>query len=61
MRASDNVDSVVALMERVEFDLISVGRLHLADPAIARVLRTASPLPEFVREEHEAPLRTPLA
>ena len=57
VQASDNVASVVALMDRGEFDLISVGRLHLADPAIAGVLRLAAPLPEFVREVHEMPLR----
>ena len=58
VRPSDNVDQVVDLMGRGEFDLVSVGRLHLADPAIAGVLRSAGPLPEFVREQHEAPLRT---
>ena len=58
--ASDNIDTVVELMDRGEFDLISVGRLHLADPAIAGVLRSAGPLPEFIRQEHEAPLRPPL-
>ena len=55
--ASDNIDRVVAAMDRGEFDLISIGRLHLADPAIAGVLREAGPLPEFVREVHEGPLR----
>lgn len=59
VRPSDNVDQVVDLIARGEFDLISVGRLHLADPAIAGILRSAGPLPEFVREQHEAPLRTP--
>lgn len=59
VRVSDNVDSVVELMNRGEFDLISVGRLHLADPALAGILRSAGPLPEFIREEHEAPLRAP--
>ena len=59
VRAADNIDTVVECMERGEFDLISVGRLHLADPAIARVLREAGPLPEFVREVHEMPLREP--
>lgn len=57
--AADNIDVVVDCMERGEFDLISVGRLHLADPSIARVLREAGPLPEFDREVHEAPLRAP--
>lgn len=55
--SSDNIDAVVAAMVHGEFDLISVGRLHLADPAIAQVLREARPLPEFVREVHELPLR----
>src|SRR5699024_10262934 len=59
-RPADNIDRVVAAIERGEFDLISVGRLHLADPAIARTLREAGPLPEFEREVHEKPLR-PLA
>lgn len=59
VRAADNIDAVVECMERGEFDLISVGRLHLADPAITRVLREAGPLPEFVREVHEMPLREP--
>ena len=59
--ASDNLDQVVAAMDRGEFDLIAVGRLHLAEPAIARVLREAAPLPEFVREVHEMPLRMPEA
>ena len=57
VQSSDNVDQVVELMDRGEFDLISVGRLHLADPAIAGVLRSAGPLPEFIREQHELPLR----
>ena len=57
--AADNIDAVVECMERGEFDLISVGRLHLADPSIAQVLREAGPLPEFVREVHEMPLRSP--
>lgn len=59
VRPADNIDAVVAAMDRGEFDLISVGRLHLADPEIARILREAGPLPEFVREVHEMPLRTP--
>ncbi|KAA0918445.1 12-oxophytodienoate reductase [Dietzia sp. ANT_WB102] len=57
--AADNIARVVECMERGEFDLISVGRLHLADPALAKVLREAGPLPEFVREVHEQPLRPP--
>lgn len=59
VRAADNIAAVIAAMDRGEFDLISVGRLHLADPAIATVLREAGPLPEFVREVHEMPLRMP--
>ncbi|AWH96907.1 12-oxophytodienoate reductase [Dietzia psychralcaliphila] len=56
---ADNIDAVVDCLEAGQFDLISVGRLHLADPAIATVLRTGAPLPEFVREVHEMPLRSP--
>ncbi len=54
---ADNIDRVVELMDRGEFDLISVGRLHLADPGLAGTLRSAAPLPEFVREVHEMPIR----
>ncbi len=59
VRAADNIDTVVACMQRGEFDLISLGRLHLADPGVAGILREGGPLPEFDREVHEMPLRTP--
>lgn len=39
-----------------EFDLIAIGRLHLADPALATTLRTGAALPEFDRAVHEAAL-----
>lgn len=40
-----------------EFDLIAIGRMHLADPALARTLRDESPLPAFDRGRHELILR----
>lgn len=39
-----------------EFDLIAIGRLHLADPSLATTLRTRAELPEFDRGVHEASL-----
>src|SRR5699024_8924550 len=59
VRPSDNIDSVVAALERGGSDFISVGRLDRADPAISCVLREAGPPAEFVREGHERPLRMP--
>lgn len=40
-----------------EFDLIAIGRLHLADPNLARILRDGASLPEFDREAHELAFR----
>ncbi|GAA4476588.1 NADH:flavin oxidoreductase [Rhodococcus olei] len=39
-----------------EFDLVALGRLHLADPALAETLRRGGPLPEFDRDRHEGRL-----
>lgn len=54
--AADSMGSRAELERRLaaeEFDLIAVGRMHLADPALARTLREDSPLPAFDRERHE--------
>ncbi|MCQ4123039.1 12-oxophytodienoate reductase [Rhodococcus erythropolis] len=53
------VDNIPQLEERIgsgEFDLIAIGRLHLADPALATTLRDGSPLPAFDRAVHEGSL-----
>ncbi|QCQ92813.1 oxidoreductase [Rhodococcus sp. SGAir0479] len=53
------VDNIPELEKRIgggEFDLIAIGRLHLADPALASRLRAGEPLPEFVRAVHEGSL-----
>lgn len=53
------VDNIPQLEERIgsgEFDLIAIGRLHLADPALATTLRDGSPLPAFDRVVHEGSL-----
>ncbi|KDQ02104.1 12-oxophytodienoate reductase [Rhodococcus sp. GOMB7] len=53
------VDNIPQLEERIgsgEFDLIAIGRLHLADPALATTLRAGSPLPAFDRAVHEGSL-----
>ena len=50
------VDNIPQLEERIgsgEFDLIAIGRLHLADPALATTLRAGGPLPAFDRAVHE--------
>ncbi|MDZ7916613.1 MAG: 12-oxophytodienoate reductase [Rhodococcus sp. (in: high G+C Gram-positive bacteria)] len=53
------VDNIPQLEDRIgsgEFDLIAIGRLHLADPALATTLRDGSPLPAFDRAVHEGSL-----
>lgn len=39
-----------------EFDLIAIGRLHLADPHLVAALRRRSELPRFEARRHEAVL-----
>ncbi len=51
--AEDNRDELHRRLAADEFDLIAVGRLHLADPALAQRLRAGAPLPEFDRDKHE--------
>lgn len=52
--ANEMVDNRKELMERLgkEFDLIAIGRLHLAEPRIAEILRSGGMLPLFDRAEH---------
>lgn len=52
----DNRDELERRLGSEEFDLIAVGRLHLADPALAETLRTGGDLPAFDREVHEGSL-----
>ncbi|MFE5642187.1 12-oxophytodienoate reductase [Rhodococcus sp. NPDC056516] len=57
--AAPVVDNIPQLEERIgsgEFDLIAIGRLHLADPALATTLRAGGPLPAFDRAVHEGSL-----
>ncbi|MBF6354998.1 12-oxophytodienoate reductase [Nocardia higoensis] len=52
----DNIGEVERRIESGEFDLIAIGRLHLADPALATTLRTGAPLTPFDRALHEGSL-----
>lgn len=49
----DNRADVESRLECGEFDLIAIGRLHLADPHVATRLRHGGALPQFDRESHE--------
>lgn len=53
----DNIGEVERRIESGEFDLIAIGRMHLADPALATTLRTGAPLTPFERAVHEGSLR----
>ncbi|ONM50303.1 NADH:flavin oxidoreductase [Nocardia donostiensis] len=52
----DNIYEVERRLESGEFDLIAIGRLHLADPALTETLRTGAPLTPFNRAVHEGNL-----
>lgn len=52
----DNLDEVARRLEAEEFDLIAIGRLHLADPGLVETLRTGAPLVQFDRPAHEGAL-----
>ncbi|MFC7446804.1 NADH:flavin oxidoreductase [Rhodococcus daqingensis] len=57
--SAPTVDNIAELERRIgseEFDLIAIGRLHLADPGLAGTLRAAGPLPAFDRARHEGAL-----
>ncbi len=51
-----DLDGVFRRLKSNEFDLVAIGRLHLADPALARALRRGEPIPTFDRERHEGQL-----
>src|SRR5690606_35950978 len=53
----DNFGEVEHRIESGEFDLIAIGRMHLADPGLATTLRTGAPLTAFDRAVHERSLR----
>ncbi len=52
----NNVPELERRLVDDEFDLIAIGRLHLADPSLATILREGAELPEFDRTVHEATL-----
>lgn len=52
----DNIADVQHRIDTAEFDLIAIGRLHLADPGLATTLRTGAPLVGFDRATHEGSL-----
>ncbi|TCN51322.1 2,4-dienoyl-CoA reductase-like NADH-dependent reductase (Old Yellow Enzyme family) [Rhodococcus sp. SMB37] len=52
----DNIPELERRLSDDEFDLIAIGRLHLADPALATKLRDGAALPEFDRSVHESTL-----
>ncbi|WP_039825141.1 NADH:flavin oxidoreductase [Nocardia testacea] len=52
----DNIGEVARRLECGEFDLVAIGRMHLADPALATTLRTGAPLTPFDRAVHEGRL-----
>ena len=52
----DNIAELERRMSAGEFDLVSIGRLHLADPALATRLLRGDPLPRFDRAVHEGRL-----
>ncbi|MCD2110433.1 12-oxophytodienoate reductase [Rhodococcus rhodochrous] len=54
--ARNNVPKLERRLGDDEFDLIAIGRLHLADPSLATTLRNGAELPEFDRSVHEAAL-----
>ncbi|KQY31652.1 1,2-oxophytodienoate reductase [Nocardia sp. Root136] len=47
------LDGLYRRLADAEFDLVAIGRLHLAEPAIARILRTGAPLPTFDPDRHQ--------
>ncbi len=53
---SNTIPELMRRMDEGEFDLVAIGRLHLADPAISQRLRDGDPMPEFDRALHEGRL-----
>lgn len=52
----DNRDELLRRLSADEFDLIALGRLHLADADIVRTLRSGRPLPQYDYDKHESAL-----
>lgn len=52
----DNLDEVARRLDAGEFDLVAIGRMHLADPSLATTLRSGRPLVPFDRPVHEGSL-----
>ncbi|MCR5976662.1 12-oxophytodienoate reductase [Gordonia jinghuaiqii] len=52
----DNIGEVGRRLGSAEFDLIAIGRMHLADPELATTLRGGAPLTPFDRAVHEGSL-----
>lgn len=52
----DNRDELLRRLAADEFDLIAIGRLHLADPDLVRTLRSGAPLPQYDYGKHESAL-----
>lgn len=53
---ADNIPELLRRVGSGEFDLVAIGRLHMADPAVASRLRAGEPMPEFDRHRHEGSL-----
>lgn len=51
--APARLEGVFERLEREEFDLVAVGRMHLADPELATTLGSGRDLPTFDRATHE--------
>lgn len=54
--ADSNIPELLRRIDAREFDLVAIGRLHIADPAVARRLRAGESMPEFDRKMHEGQL-----
>lgn len=52
----DNRSDLLRRLAADEFDLIGIGRLHLADAAVVRTLRAGEPLPQYDYNLHESAL-----
>ncbi|WP_341392540.1 oxidoreductase [Arthrobacter sp. G119Y2] len=52
----DNREELLRRLDTEEFDLIAIGRLHLADPDLVQTLRAGRPLPHYDYVLHESDL-----
>ncbi|WAP50946.1 12-oxophytodienoate reductase [Arthrobacter sp. ATA002] len=52
----DNREELLRRLDAEEFDLIAIGRLHLADPDLVQTLRAGRPLPQYDYVLHESDL-----